>query len=360
MRRWCSLALLLAVPPGSLCAAGHAVGGQDRARMRAPAGVVVDPYENAGYRLGFEGGQIVVTVDLSPLGSSVSFSPGRKPRAGGSVENLAWSLTAGESTRYGAVSKILGWVARNVRYELDRAQPQTAEDVLARRSAYCTGFARASVALLRAVEIPAREVGGYVVSDPLGAWGVAADASTPAPFSGFHRWIEVYFDDVGWVFSDPRSSHHFVPATYLPVASPLIDTAAHRDAELLGRDRDFEAVDTYLDAPNRVLARRNGHERRAAAVAVLLLSGSGAGGSSGAPREAWGEAALRGGGLTRQSQLRGGRTSFVGLDSGSYCLEIKLRDGTMLARPFDLLAAVWERLEIGPQEVGRCPAQRRR
>ena len=72
--------------------------------------------------------------------------------------------------------------------DLDRGAPQDAQSVLARRSAYCTGVARLTVALLDALAIPAREVAGYVVDDlPQGGR------------SGFHRWIEVFYDDRGWV-----------------------------------------------------------------------------------------------------------------------------------------------------------------
>ncbi len=71
--------------------------------------------------------------------------------ASGPVERLASSLTAGAETHYEAVSRILGWVSRHLEYELDRSQPQTAEAVLDRRSGYCTGVARLTVALLEKI-----------------------------------------------------------------------------------------------------------------------------------------------------------------------------------------------------------------
>ena len=207
----CALALLGGLLPHVAAAQGIAVVGADAARVRVPEAVVVAPYANAGYRLRLQDGEAFVEVSLAPLGSRDPFTlPPSGRNAEGPVATLARSVTAGATSRYEAVSRLLAWVGRHVAYELDRSVPQDAVSTLDRRSGYCTGIARLTVALLLAVDIPAREVAGFVAAP---AGGVPA---------GFHRWVEVRYEDVGWVFSDPLVSHHYVPATYVPLASETL------------------------------------------------------------------------------------------------------------------------------------------
>ncbi|MEM6456996.1 MAG: transglutaminase-like domain-containing protein, partial [Acidobacteriota bacterium] len=176
---------------------GQIVDGSDTARLLAPGAAVIAPYANAGYRLERDPTDPEVwqvTVDLEPLESRTAFHlPTRDPAAAAMtpVERLARGLTRDARDQHIATSRILGWIARSIRYDLDRSAPQEPTRVLARRSAYCTGVARLAVALLDAVGIRAREVAGYVVESP--------DPVRGAPGAGFHRWIEVWVPDRGWV-----------------------------------------------------------------------------------------------------------------------------------------------------------------
>ncbi|MCG8460961.1 MAG: transglutaminase-like domain-containing protein, partial [Holophagales bacterium] len=202
---------------------GLAVEGVDRSRLLPPAGAEVSPYRNTGYRLRLIDGEASVEVEATPLGSTSRFDA---PDLGDSTEpiaRLAATVATGARTHYEAVSRILTWVARHIEYRLDRQEPQDALSVLDRRSAYCTGIARTSVALLSALGIEAREVAGYVVADGL-----------DGP-QGYHRWIEVRLPDVGWVFSDPLYSHHYVPANYLRLASERLRVSDGVEALLLER-----------------------------------------------------------------------------------------------------------------------------
>ncbi|HXT22052.1 MAG TPA: transglutaminase-like domain-containing protein, partial [Thermoanaerobaculia bacterium] len=211
--------LVLAVGARAAQAQAIALVGSDRVRLELPAGVLVEDYENAGYRLRVERGMATVEVDLAPLRSSQPFILPPAAVSHEPVAVLARAVAAGAATRYEAVTRVLQWVARNVAYDLDRDAAQDPAAVLARRSGYCTGMARLSVALLRALDVPAREVPGFLVA-PAGA------GAGPAARAGFHRWIEVRYDDVGWVFSDPLVALHYVPATYVRVASEALLPAA--------------------------------------------------------------------------------------------------------------------------------------
>jgi hypothetical protein len=241
---------------------------------------------------------------------------------GARIPLLARSVAAGAATRYDAVTRVLQWVGRNVTYDLDRSQPQDAAAVLQRRSGYCTGIARLSVALLQALDIPAREVPGFLVA-PAGA----GSSRTPA---GFHRWIAVHYDDVGWVFSDPLLALHYVPATYVRLASEsLLPEAEVLPGRLLARDDRRIAVDLFAEASPQLSVRRNGVVRRAAALQVTV------GGA------AAGRAVLEGAGIRRVRALERGESTFVGLEPGSYLLRVEVPGASPSLKRVILHDRVW-------------------
>jgi Transglutaminase-like superfamily len=303
------LAALSPCPAPALGA--RAVEGVDRARLLPPAGARIEAYANAGYRLRWIGDEIEVSVDTEPLDSQTRFEPSRRP-ARGPIERLAKGLTASAETYYEAVSHILGWVARNLEYDLDRGQPQTAEAVLERRSGYCTGVARLTVALLTAVDIDAREVAGYVVG------------SEPGRPRGYHRWIEAYLPDRGWVFSDPLATHHYVPATYLRLAAEDLEIDRGTEGLLLERRDAIATVDLYPLAPPGVTARRSSARQLAAALRVRLED------------QSTGTAVLEGRSERWTHALVDGKTTFVGLDPGSYQLRLLLPGRGVFESPVEL------------------------
>jgi len=303
VKRALSLLLLgLAALPAAAREA-RVVSGTDLTTLVAPTAAQVAGYSNQGYRLTVnDDGTASVEVDLAPLASHQPFDPDAARQGSDPVSRLARALTAGALTRYEATSKVLGWISAHVAYRLDRSADQSAESVLERRTAFCTGYARLAVALLEASGIEAREVPGYVV-----------EAVPGGPPVGFHRWIEVRFEDRGWVYSDPMVSHHFVPATYLRLASEELNGSPGRGQLLDRRDR-IRDVDLFASpyptlAPLRV--RPNDDSRRAAALAVRL------------ERAVDGRAILDGGGLRRQLRLAEGEATFLGLEPGQYDLRIE-------------------------------------
>lgn len=315
-------ALALLAFSGAATAQAVAYGGSDRVRLELPAGGLVEGYSNAGYRLQVNGGIATVDVDLSPLRSRQSFTMPAGDVGGAAIPTLARAVVAGAATRYDAVTRVLQWVGRNVTYDLDRSEPQDAAAVLQRRSGYCTGIARLSVALLQALDVPAREVPGFLVA-PAGT----GSARTPA---GFHRWIEVHYDDVGWVFSDPLLALHYVPATYVRLASEsLLPEAETQPGRLLARDDRRVAVDLFAEASPQLSVRRNGVVRRAAALQVTV-SGASAG-----------RAVLEGAGLRRVRALERGESTFVGLEPGSYLLRVEVPGASPSLKRVILHDRVW-------------------
>ncbi len=288
-------------------AAGVIVAGTDSARVLLPPGVDVAPYRNLGYELlRIEEGVARVEVDLSPIRSTAPFHP-RLAAEPSPIERLAGAVTWGSRTQHEAAARLLAWVAGNVRYHLDRSESQEASAVLDRRTAFCTGYARLTVALLGAVRIEAREVAGYV-----------AEGRPVAGGAGFHRWIEIHYPDRGWVFSDPLSSHGFVDATYLRISSDKLSVPVPGSGLVIERNDRTVAVDLAPGTSAVSLRlRANNDARVAAALAVELESGLDA------------EAELVGSGVHRILQLPAGKGTFLGLEPGRY--EIRVREAGRLA-----------------------------
>ncbi len=202
-------------------AAGTAARAEQLAIYRA-AGTdmrLFDQYDNDGYSLavfpGPEGSlELRVRVSDSPLQSLAPFptaipSDAALPAA---PERTAFAqrLVAQSQTQVEAVRRVLLGIAAEVTYDPNRLRRQDPASVFAFRRAHCVGFAELAVDLLRRVGISARTVQGILRTDP------ASENYDPAIGGAYHRWIEVYYPDRGFVFSDPWSSINGVDARYIP------------------------------------------------------------------------------------------------------------------------------------------------
>ena len=178
-----------------------------------------DQYDNDGYSLAVtpaaDGSlELRVRVSDAPLESRAPYPTGR-PReaallAAADRDAFADALARGSTTQAEAVRRILVGIAREVRYDADRLRNQDPAAVFASRRAYCVGFAELAVDLLRRVGIPARTVQGILRTEP------GSDRYEAAIGGTYHRWIEIYYPDSGYVFSDPWASINGVDARYLP------------------------------------------------------------------------------------------------------------------------------------------------
>ena len=314
------LLLLLWMPPLQAAQAdGLAIEGRDVARLLPPKGALVTAYENNGYRLRWQNDEVVVEVTAAPLASKAAFSPPGRGAGGDPLARLALRVTTGAKTQSEAASRLLNWVARNIEYSLDREAPQSAPAVLERRTGYCTGIARLTVALLQAAGIRSREVAGYVY----GRGGGPSPELGPA--QGYHRWIEIYYPDAGWVFSDPLTSHNWVPANYLRLGSEQLDLGSGVDGLLLERRDQILPVDLYPGGALGVRARRNSDRQLAGALSVKVEDFE------------VGLASLEGAGLRRNHSLVRGTATFVGLDPGQYRLRLQIAGLPLYERDIALI-----------------------
>jgi TgpA N-terminal domain/Transglutaminase-like superfamily len=119
------------------------------------------------------------------------------------VDELVATLTAGAQTpqeRVQAVYEHFTDPANGYEYSLSTAPGTSGDDLadfLRLRQGYCEQYAGAMAALVRAAGVPARVVLGYTPGT------VQPDGSRLITSDDAHAWVEVYFDDLGWVPYDP-------------------------------------------------------------------------------------------------------------------------------------------------------------
>jgi transglutaminase-like putative cysteine protease len=109
--------------------------------------------------------------------------------------HVAWDLFGKTPESWERVQAVLNWVHGNVVFGYQFARPtKTAFDVYTERQGVCRDFQHLAITFLRALNIPARYVTGY-----LGDIGVSA---SPSPMD-FSAWAEAYVGDA-WRTIDAR------------------------------------------------------------------------------------------------------------------------------------------------------------
>jgi len=204
---------LLAAQPGT---------GDELAVYRASGGDVslFDQYDNDGYSLAVsplprdEGLELRVRVSGAPLSSRAPFPTG-SPRDAFLPEapdrdELVRDLVRGSRNETQAVERVLEGIAARLRYDPDRTRRQDPSSVFASRRAHCVGYSELAVDLLRRAGITARTVQGILRS------AAGADGWDERIGGVYHRWVEIYYPDRGFVFSDPSASINGVDARYVP------------------------------------------------------------------------------------------------------------------------------------------------
>ena len=115
----------------------------------------------------------------------------------------AREIAGAETDAYAAAKKVVAWVGAHMKKEYG-ASADRATDVLRQMRGDCTEHALLSVALLRALGIPARRVDGVVY--------VQSADGVPALY--WHEWVEAYVGST-WTQLDPTLNQSVADATHL-------------------------------------------------------------------------------------------------------------------------------------------------
>lgn len=131
------------------------------------------------------------------------------------IRARARELVSGAATQYDAVQRILSWVVDHMHYVLN---PPSYDALYSYRSGKgnCQNYSHLTAALMRSVGIPVRIVNGVTLKRPY-------EIETPQGelvikiAQGRHSWIEVYFEDLGWVPFDPQQTQLFVSNRFIRI-----------------------------------------------------------------------------------------------------------------------------------------------
>lgn len=114
---------------------------------------------------------------------------------------------------------VADYVRASARYDLNTPQMPRGQDFVlwflqGSDTGYCVHFASATVALLRAMDIPARYVTGYMVSAEAEQW-------VTVTMDDAHAWAEFFLPGYGWVPLESTGSADVLPEVTEPRAEPI-------------------------------------------------------------------------------------------------------------------------------------------
>ncbi|MEX1378013.1 MAG: transglutaminase-like domain-containing protein [Eubacteriales bacterium] len=140
------------------------------------------------------------------------------------LKPLAMGLTKDATNNYEKAKIIESYLASQYTYSLHPPDKPENEDFIEyflfeTKEGFCTHYASSMVMMLRSIGIPCRYVTGYVLDIPAIYEGLPDDIKqqmgiwngTPEDFNvvkrNSHAWVEVWFDDFGWLTFEPTSKY---------------------------------------------------------------------------------------------------------------------------------------------------------
>lgn len=158
-------------------------------------------------------------------------------------------ITGGMESYYHIAQAIAEYVSKSADYNLKTGRMPTGETDFARwfleegDTGYCIHFATTAAVLLRAADIPARYVTGYLVQ-------VKAGEETVVKDSDAHAWVEYWLPAFGWTVLEATPAAEdspVVPADTNPVATAPVEAApAETTAPIGGADPGTQKTRTEL------------------------------------------------------------------------------------------------------------------
>ncbi|MFC2132042.1 transglutaminase domain-containing protein [Bacteroidota bacterium] len=115
------------------------------------------------------------------------------------IQNAISAAVGDEQNPYRIFRKIFDYLIKNMYYEMSGGW-NTAPAVLARGNGSCSEYSFVYISMCRAAGLPARYVGAVVIRGD--------DACTD---DVFHRWVEVYLPNYGWIPIDPSGGDQAWP-----------------------------------------------------------------------------------------------------------------------------------------------------
>ncbi|NIM59510.1 MAG: hypothetical protein GTO16_11300 [Candidatus Aminicenantes bacterium] len=156
------------------------------------------------------------------------------------IQNVAQEIIGQERNSWRASKKIAEWVEREMTANYDVGFA-TAKEVMKNREGDCSEHTVLTVALCRAVGIPARAAVGIMYGR-----GIFAYHMWPEVYVG--RWIGL---DSKWLAVDKKSGEYYTDATHIKIGRSILDENIFKEmaqaiSEIIGQIK-LEIIDYYQD-----------------------------------------------------------------------------------------------------------------
>jgi len=286
--------------------------------------------------------RLLVEVNLSPLHSQSPFPFSSQqlpwemraflmaakdiPVGEGNIAAQARKLTQEARTVSEAVAGIFHWIVDNHVYDAGRHTPQDGKSVFYNKRGSCVGFTNLALAMLRSIGIPARYAHGYL--PPGYDWGISKKYwGVQISGGGYHGWIEIYYPDTGWTFSDLLHSQNFVDPFHVlrytdginlnprGIKGGSLDVEDATTFTIFREENSTLAIDQLPLPKKDILARQTGKQRFGTIYGLIKEA-------SGKPVPK-GNVVLWEGIQGKVIPFEKGLYSLLGLESGSYRVTIK-------------------------------------
>ncbi|SET39883.1 protein of unknown function [Oceanobacillus limi] len=182
------------------------------------------------------------------------------------VNELADEITESFDSQYDKVKAVESYFARNgFEYQTSNVPtPGEEQDYVDQflfdsKIGYCDNFSTSMVVLLRSLDIPARWVKGFTSGEPMEESfdGDSSYTMYEVTNSNAHSWVEVYFEEIGWVPFEPTQGFTNLTDFYTETDSdserdeleaPERELEDTEEPDPLEQEEDEEAVDAMQPA----------------------------------------------------------------------------------------------------------------
>lgn len=248
------------------------------------------------------------------------------PVTEGAIVTQAKQLSQNARTVQEAVSAIFHWIVDSHTYDAGPNTPQDGRSVFTSKRGSCVGYTNLAIAMLRAVNIPARYAHGYL--PPGYDWGISKKYwGVQISGGGYHGWVEIFYPDIGWAFSDLLHSQNFVDPFHVLRYTDGINlnprnirggSLAVEEATtftIFQEENSTLAIDQLAAPKKDILARQSGPQQFGTLYGLIKDS-------SGKPVPK-GSIVLWEGIQGRSIPFEKGLYSILGLESGNYRVTLK-------------------------------------
>jgi len=320
--------------------------------------------------------RVMIEVNLGPLNSRAPFPLASQELLGemryflnsekdipaneGNIGAEAKKLTQDARTVHEAVSAIFNWIVDNHTYDAGRNTPQDGKSVFYNKRGSCVGYSNLSIAMLRSVGIPARYVHGYL--PPGYDWGISKKYwGVQISGGGYHGWVEVYYPDIGWTFSDLLHSKNFVDPFHVlryidginlnprNIRNGSLDVEEATTFTIFKEDNTTLALDQLPMPQKDILARQYGKQRFGTIYGLIKDA-------SGKPISK-GSVVLWGGIQGKVIPFEKGLYSLLGLEDGTYRLTIRVDGYGEVEKNLQAIKGEVKNIDIVLPPFGSSPSQ---